>query len=160
MPHSAPTREDRLRELGLELPAMNAPVANYVPGVITGRLLFVSGQLPVRDGALLGHGTVPGVVSVEVATACARQCALNALAVVHAMVGSLDRVRRVVRVGVWVASDPGFEGQPAVANGASDLLVAVFGEAGRHARAAVGSVALPRGAAVELDLVVELHEGA
>ncbi len=160
MPHSAPTREDRLRELGLELPAMNAPVANYVPGVITGRLLFVSGQLPVRDGVLLGHGTVPGVVSVEVATACARQCALNALAVVHAMVGSLDRVRRVVRVGVWVASDPGFEGQPAVANGASDLLVAVFGEAGRHARAAVGSVALPRGAAVELDLVVELHEGA
>ncbi len=149
----------RLSELGIELPAAPRPVASYVPAVRTGSLLFVSGQVPLREGRLVAEGPVPSVTSPEAAVAAARQCVLNGLAVMRdALGGDLDRVRRIVRVGVFVCSDPGFTGQPGVGNGASDLLVEIFGEAGRHARAAVGSVALPLGASVEVEFVVEVAD--
>ena len=147
----------RLAELGLSRPVAPRPVASYVPAVRAGNLVFVSGQIPFRDGKLLAAGRVPSQVSPEAAREAARQCALNALAVLaDALDGDLDRVRRIVKLGVFVACDQGFEGQPQVANGASDLLVEVFGEAGRHARAAVGAPSLPLGAAVEVDLVAEV----
>ena len=149
----------RLSELGIELPAAPRPVASYVPAVRTGSLLFVSGQVPLREGRLVAEGPVPSVTSPEAAVAAARQCVLNGLAVMRdALGGDLDRVRRIVRVGVFVCSDPGFTGQPGVGNGASDLLVEIFGEAGRHARAAVGSVALQLGASVEVEFVVEVAD--
>jgi enamine deaminase RidA (YjgF/YER057c/UK114 family) len=148
--------ELRLAELGILLPPAPRPVAAYVPAVRAGGLVFVSGQIPLRDGQLMARGPVPSAVSPEAAAAAARQCALNGLSVLaEALAGDLDRVRRIVRLGVFVASDPGFEGQPQVANGASTLLAEVFGEAGRHARAAVGSVSLPLGATVEVEMVVE-----
>jgi enamine deaminase RidA (YjgF/YER057c/UK114 family) len=151
------TVEKRLEAAGISLPEAPRPVAAYVPAVKVGNLVFVSGQVPLREGALVAAGTVPSAVSPAKAAEAARQCALNALAVLSAMLGGdLDRVRRIVRVGVFVASDPGFDGQPQVANGASELLVEVFEDAGRHARAAVGSVALPLGATVELDLIAEV----
>ena len=149
--------ESRLQSLGLTLPAPTAPVAAYIPTKRAGNLLFVSGQVPLRDGKLVAEGPVPSKVSVEAAKEAARQCVLNGLAAVKAAIGSLDRVKQVVRVGVFVCSDPGFTQQPQVANGASELLVQVFGEAGRHARAAVGSVALPLGAAVEVEFVLEVE---
>jgi enamine deaminase RidA (YjgF/YER057c/UK114 family) len=149
--------DERLTELGIELPAAPKPVAAYVPSVAAGGLVFVSGQIPMSGGGLLATGPVPSAASPEAARAAARQCGLNALAVLRdALGGDLDRVRRIVRLGVFVASDPGFTDQPAVANGASELLQEVFGEAGRHARAAVGSVALPLGATVEVELVAEV----
>ncbi|MHC4909926.1 MAG: RidA family protein [Planctomycetota bacterium] len=149
--------EDRLAELGHELPAAPKPVASYVPAVRTGNLLFVSGQVPFKDGELIATGAVPDACDPERAKDAARQCVLNGLAVVRESIGgSLDGVRRIVRLGVFVNSSPSFTGQPAVANGASDLLVEVFGEAGRHARAAVGSVSLPLGASVEVEMVVEV----
>jgi enamine deaminase RidA (YjgF/YER057c/UK114 family) len=148
---------DRLRALGLELPTAPKPVAAYIPAVRAGRLLFVSGQLPFRAGELISRGCVPADLSVEAAQDAARQCALNGLAVVAAHVdGDLSRVVRIVRVGVFVASAPGFGEQPKVANGASELLVQVFGETGRHARAAVGCSALPLNAPVEVELTVEI----
>jgi enamine deaminase RidA (YjgF/YER057c/UK114 family) len=132
-------------------------VAAYVPAVKAGNLVFVSGQVPMREGTLAATGPVPSAVSPAQAAEAARQCVLNALAVLSDVLGGdLDRVRRIVRVGVFVASDPGFDGQPQVANGASELLQQIFGDAGRHARAAVGSVALPLGATVELELVAEV----
>lgn len=149
----------RLRELGIDLPEAPRPVASYVPSVRTGDLLFVSGQVPLREGRLVAEGPVPSRTSPEEAVAAARQCVLNGLAVMRdALDGDLDRIRRIVRVGVFVCSDPGFTGQPGVGNGASDLLVEIFGEAGRHARAAVGSVALPLGASVEVEFVVEVTD--
>ena len=152
-----PRIRERLAELGLSLPAAPRPVASYVPSVRAGDLVFISGQIPMREGKLLAAGPVPSKVSPEAARHAARQCALNALAVLaEGLSGDLDRVRRIVRLGVFVASDPGFEGQPQVANGASDLLVEIFGEAGRHARAAVGSIALPLGATVELEMVAQV----
>ena len=146
---------DRLAELGLTLPAVTAPVAAYVPTARTGNLVFTSGQLPFVGGALPRTGRVGAEVSAEDATADARQCALNALAAVDAEVG-LDNVIRVVKVVGFVASAAGFNGQPAVINGASDLLGDVFGEAGRHARSAVGVAELPLGAPVEVELIVEV----
>ncbi len=147
----------RLAELGLTLPAAPRPVASYVPAVRAGDLVFVSGQVPFRDGKLVITGRVPSQVSPEAARGAAAQCALNALAILaDQLEGDLDRVRRIVKLGVFVACDPDFHGQPQVANGASDLLVEVFGEAGRHARAAVGAPALPLGAAVEVELVAEV----
>lgn len=110
----------------------------------------------MKEGSLLAIGSVPSTVSIEQAQAAARQCVLNGLAVVAAEVGSIDRIRRIVRLGVFVQCDTGFTEQPKVANGASDLLVRVFGEAGRHARAAVGSIALPLGASVEVEMLVEV----
>lgn len=149
----------RLADLGITLPAAPRPVAAYVPSVRSGNLLFVSGQVPLRDGALVAEGPVPSATSPEDAAAAARQCVLNGLAVMRAALdGNLDRVRQIVRVGIFVCSDPGFTGQPAVGNGASELLMEVFGDAGRHARAAVGSVALPLGASVEVEFVVEVTD--
>jgi enamine deaminase RidA (YjgF/YER057c/UK114 family) len=147
---------DRLQELNISLPQVARPVASYVPAVQTGNLLVVSGQLPFENGAVLRPGKLGADVSVEDGQALARQCALNGLAVALQALGSLDRVRRVVRIGGFVASAPGFSQQPAVMNGASDLLVQVFGEAGRHARAAVGVNELPLGAAVEVEFMFEV----
>jgi enamine deaminase RidA (YjgF/YER057c/UK114 family) len=148
--------ESRIEALGLVLPTAPAPVAAYIPWRRTGNLIFISGQIPMSGGKLLARGRVPDQVSVEEAIACARQCALNGLAVIKSAVGSLNDIRQVVRLGVFVCSAEGFDQQPKVANGASELMVAVFGEAGRHARAAVGSVALPLGAPVEVEFVVEV----
>ena len=146
----------RLAELGLELPPVVPPVAAYLPAVRTGNLVFTSGQLPMVAGAMAQTGQVGGPVTAEQAKALARTCALNALAAVDALVG-LDNVVRVVKVVGYVASSPGFTGQPGVVNGASELLGEVFGEAGRHARSAVGVGALPLDAPVEVELVVEVE---
>lgn len=140
-------------EAGYALPAAPGAVATYVPAVLDGELLLVSGQLPLAEGRLLASGVVGEGVSVEEAAAGARQCALNGLAVAKAALGDLGRVRRVLKVGVFVACTKDFTQHPQVANGASDLLVLAFGEAGRHARAAVGSPSLPRGAAVEVEFM-------
>jgi len=145
-----------LAELGIQLPEAPKPVAAYIPFRRVGNLLFVSGQVAFADGKLIAQGAVPGQVRLELAQVCARQCALNALAVIKSAVGNLSAVKQVVRVGVFVCSEPGFYEQPKVANAASELLVQVFGEAGRHARAAVGSVALPLGSPVEVEVVVEV----
>ena len=148
---------ETLALLGLAIPAAPKPVASYIPCVRTGNLLFVSGQLPFRDGALIATGRVGDAVTLEVAQSCAQQCVLNGLAVVRgACGGSLDQVVRIVRLGVFVASVEGFGDQPKVANGASDLLQRLFGESGRHARAAVGTNALPLNACVEVEMLVEL----
>ncbi len=152
---------ERLTELGLELPAVAAPVAAYVPAVRTGQLVFTAGQLPFVNGALEVTGKVgtgEGDVAAEVAAGLARQCALNALAAVAAEVGSIDRIVRVVKMVGFVASQPGFTGQPSVVNGASELLQDVFGDAGRHARSAVGVAVLPLDAPVEVELVVEIAD--
>ncbi|MBF5081889.1 RidA family protein [Quadrisphaera sp. INWT6] len=153
---------DRLAELGLQLPPAPQPVASYVTAVRTGDLVFTSGQLPLVDGALPATGLVgerEGDVSPATAQDLARTAALNGLAVVDAALrgsGGLDAVVRVVKVTGFVASAPGFTGQPGVVNGASDLLVEVLGEAGRHARSAVGVAELPLGSPVEVELVVEV----
>ena len=146
----------RLQELDITLPAVAAPVAAYVPAVQSGALVYTSGQLPFVDGALPMTGKVGVDVTAEQAKDLARSCALNALAAVHALVG-IDAVVRVVKVVGFVASAAGFTAQPAVVNGASELLGQVFGEAGRHARSAVGVAELPMGAPVEVELVVELR---
>ena len=146
----------RLAQLGIRLPPVAAPVASYVPAVRTGQLVFTSGQLPFVDGGLRRTGKVGGSVDPEDAAADAKLCALNALAAVDELVG-LDQVARVVRVVGYVASAEGFSGQPRVVNGASELLGKVFGEAGRHARSAVGVAELPLGAPVEVELTVELR---
>lgn len=147
--------EARLAELGLTLPEVVPPVAAYVPAVVTGNLVHTSGQLPMVAGAMAATGKVGAEVDAEVAYGMARACALNALAAVAAQIGSLDRVTRVVKVVGFVASDPSFTGQPAVVNGASEVLVEIFGDAGRHARSAVGVAALPLDAPVEVEMVVE-----
>ena len=149
------TVADRLAELGIALPAPAAPLAAYVPAVRTGNLVYTSGQLPVVAGALAATGKVGVDVSVAEAAELAGTCALNALAAVDALVG-LDAVRRVVKVVGFVASAPGFGGQPEVVNGASELLGQVFGDAGRHARSAVGVAELPRNAPVEVEIIVEV----
>ncbi|MAB84173.1 MAG: LysR family transcriptional regulator [Phycisphaerae bacterium] len=148
---------DRLEALRIQLPEAPKPVAAYVPSVQAGQLVYVSGQIPISDGSILAMGPVPSKTPVEQAIAAARQCGINALAVLNDhLEGDLDRISRIVRLGIFVASDPGFTDQPLVANGASELMLEVFGEAGRHARAAVGSVALPLDAAVEVELIVEV----
>lgn len=150
------TVEDRLSSLGLTVPEVVPPVAAYVPTVRAGNLVFTSGQLPARDGEMLATGKLGGEVSEEQGFECARQCALNALAAVKAEVGSLDDVKRVVKAVVFVASTPDFTAQPKVANGASELLAEAFGDAGRHARSAVGVPVLPLDVPVEVELVVEV----
>jgi enamine deaminase RidA (YjgF/YER057c/UK114 family) len=149
------TPHDRLAELGLTLPAVAAPVAAYVPAVQTGNHVYVSGQLPYAEGKLLGTGKVGADVAAEEAKTLARHCALNALAAVDALVG-LENVVKVVKVVGFVASAPGFTGQPVVINGASELFIEVFGEAGRHARSAVGVAELPNNTPVEVELIVEV----
>ncbi|ATG53925.1 LysR family transcriptional regulator [Brachybacterium ginsengisoli] len=150
----------RLAERGLALPAVAAPVAAYVPAVATGHQVHTSGQLPFVDGALPRTGKVGAEVTQEQAAELAAICCLNALAAVESLVGDLDRVVRVVKLTGYVASDPSFTAQPAVINGASELLGEIFGEAGTHARAAVGVAVLPLDAPVELDLLVELDRPA
>lgn len=150
------TPEERLADLGLAVPEVVAPVAAYVPAVRTGGYVYTSGQLPLRDGELMRIGKVGSEVSPEEAHECARQCALNALAAVRSEVGDLSAVTRVVKVVGFVASAPGFTGQPQVVNGASELLGQAFGDSGRHARSAVGVAVLPLDAPVEVELVVEV----
>jgi enamine deaminase RidA (YjgF/YER057c/UK114 family) len=146
----------RLTELGLELPPVTAPLAAYVPAVRTGNHVYVSGQVPIADGKVLATGKVGAEVTTEEAASLARRCALSALAAVDGLVG-LANVVRVVKVVGFVASAPGFTDQPAVINGASELFGDVFGEAGRHARSAVGVAELPRGVPVEVEAIFEVR---
>ena len=148
--------EERLAALGLSVPDVAKPVAVYVPAVRSGNHVYTSGQLPMRDGELMASGKVGGEVSQEEAVACAQQCGLNAIAAVKAEVGDLAAVKRVVKVVCFVASTPDFTAQPQVANGVSELLGETFGDAGVHARSAVGVSVLPLDAPVEVELVVEV----
>ena len=152
-----PDREARLRELGLELPAVAEPAVAYVPATRAGNLIFTAGQLPLEAGELRTTGKVGDAVSEEEAYRAARLCALNALAAAATEAGGLDRIHRVVKVTGFVASAPGFNAQPQVLNGASDLIGQVFGEAGLHARSAVGVAELPLDAPVEVEIVAELE---
>jgi len=146
---------DRLAELGLALPPVATPAGSYVPATASGNLVFTAGQIPVVGGVLPTVGKVGAEVSPEEAYELARICALNGLAAAESVIGSLDRVTRVVKVTGFVASAPDFTGQPGVINGASDLLGEVFGAAGIHSRSAVGAAALPLGAPVEVELILE-----
>ncbi len=150
------TPEERLAALGLTLPEVVPPLAAYQPTARSGNLVFTAGQLPARDGQMLATGKLGGEVSEEQGYECARQCALNALAAIAAEVGGLSAVKRVVKAVVFVASTPDFTAQPKVANGASELLGEVFGDAGKHARSAVGVASLPLDVPVEVELVVEV----
>lgn len=153
----AGTVEARLKAKGIDLPAAPSPAANYVPFVRSGALLFISGQVPVEDGRLPYVGVVGKDISLEQGQAAARLCAINILAQAKAALdGDLDRVKRCVRLGGFVRSSADFTEQPEVVNGASHLMVEAFGEAGKHARAAVGTNALPRGVAVEVEAVFEV----
>ena len=152
--------EARLQSLGFELPEVAAPLAAYVPAVRSGSLIFTAGQLPLRSGELMYTGLVGREVSVEEAKQAAEQCALNAIAAVKSVLGNLDNVRRVVKVVGFVASAPDFTAQPQVVNGASEFLLAVFGDIGKHARSAVGVASLPINAPVEVELVVEVDHMA
>lgn len=149
----------RLIELDIDLPTVVPPVAAYVPAARTGNTVYTSGQLPIIDGSLAASGKVGGEVSAEEAKEHARTCALNALAAVHSLVG-IDSIVRVVKVVGFVASADGFTGQPGVVNGASELLGEVFGDAGAHARSAVGVAELPLGAPVEVEMIVEVGDSA
>lgn len=153
--------EDRLAELGLTVPDVAKPVAAYVPALQDGRRIYTSGQLPMKDGAMVQTGKVgegDGLVSAEDAKQLAQLCALNAIAAVKSVVGDLDKVTQVVKVVGFVASDPAFTGQPTVINGASELLGKAFGDAGIHARSAVGVAVLPLDAPVEVEIVVALAD--
>jgi enamine deaminase RidA (YjgF/YER057c/UK114 family) len=149
------TIEQKLAELGLELPSVAAPAGAYVPAVISGNLVFTAGQIPLVDGVLMATGKVGNEISPEFAKEIAQRCALNALAAIKSVLGDLSRVKRVVKVVGFVASTPEFTGQPGVLNGASELLGKVFGDAGLHARSAVGVASLPLDAPVEVELIVE-----
>jgi enamine deaminase RidA (YjgF/YER057c/UK114 family) len=150
------TPEENLAELGLSVPEVAKPVAVYVPAVRTGNYVFTSGQLPMKSGELMTTGKVGGEVTQEEAVACAQQCALNAIAAVKAEIGDLSLVKRIVKVVAFVASTPDFTGQPQVANGASELFGTVFGDAGVHARSAVGVPVLPLDSPVEVEILVEV----
>ncbi|PKW26539.1 RidA family protein [Phycicoccus duodecadis] len=153
--------DERLAELGLTLPEVVPPLAAYVPAVLDGSRVYVSGQVPMVDGALPETGTVGelvGLVTPERARQLAAVCALNAIAAIRTVVPDLDRVEGIVKVTGFVASDPSFTGQPGVVNGASELFAQVFGEAGRHARSAVGVAALPFGAPVEVEVIAHIRD--
>lgn len=150
-----PTPEERLAALGLDVQDVVPPVAVYVPAVRSGDHVYTAGQLPMRDGALMATGKVGAEVSADDAYACARQCALNAIAAIRSIAGELSNVR-IVKVVAFVASTPDFTGQPGVANGASELLGEVFGDAGVHARSAVGVPVLPLDAPVEVEVIAEI----
>jgi enamine deaminase RidA (YjgF/YER057c/UK114 family) len=150
--------EARLAAAGHTVPEATTPLAAYVPAVVTGRYVYTSGQLPVVNGELLATGKVGVEIDPEQAAELAARCALNAIAAIKSVIGDLDKVVRVVKVVGFVASDPEFSGQPAVMNGASNLLLEAFGEAGRHARSAVGVAVLPRNAPVEVEVVVEVAD--
>jgi enamine deaminase RidA (YjgF/YER057c/UK114 family) len=155
-PSTAP--ETRLSALGLSLPDVPAPLAAYVPAVRSGSYVYTSGQLPIAGGELLAAGKVGAEVGVAEASALARTCALNALAAVVSVTGRLSAVQRIVKLTGFVASAPGFTDQPQVVNGASELLLEVFGEAGRHARSAVGVAVLPKDSPVEIELIAEVRD--
>ena len=146
----------KLKALHIELPMAPKPVANYVPVVRAGDLLFLSGVLPSRDGQLILTGKLGQGITIEQGMEAAKVAALNALAIVRSEVGSLDKVKRIVKMVGHIASAPGFTDQPQVLNGASDLLVQIFGETGKHARVAVGAAELPRQAPVEIELIVQV----
>ena len=146
----------RLADLGITLPAAAAPAANYVPAVIAGGLLHISGQIPFGPDGKPWQGRLGDTMDTAQGAALARLCAINLIAQMQAALGSLDRVERIVKLGVFVSSAPDFTQQPEVGNGASDLMVAVFGDAGRHARSAVGVAVLPRGVGVEIDAIVAI----
>ena len=148
--------EAKLKELGLTLPDPPKPVANYVPVVRVGDLLFLSGVLPSRDGQLIMTGKLGGNLTIEHGIEASRVAVLNGLSIIRSAAGSLDRVKQIVKMVGHIASAPGFTDQPQVLNGASDLLVSLFGDAGRHARIAVGAAELPRQAPVEIELIVQL----
>lgn len=150
------TPEDRLQELGLAIPNVAKPVAAYVPAVRSGTHVYTSGQLPMVDGKLVATGKVGAEIDPDTAKSLAQTCALNALAAIRAEVGELSAVTRVVKVVGFVASSPDFTGQPAVVNGVSELLGTIFGDAGVHARSAVGVACLPLDAPVEVELIVEV----
>jgi enamine deaminase RidA (YjgF/YER057c/UK114 family) len=152
------TAAERLVALGLTLPPVVPPVAAYVPALRTSGFVYVSGQLPTVDGKLLAVGKVGAGVSASDAAGLARTCALNALAAAAAAAGGLDAIRRIVKVTGFVASAPGFNGQPQVVNGASELLIEVFGEEGRHARSAIGVAELPLDAPVEVEMIAEVRD--
>lgn len=152
------TPEEKIKALGLELPDLPKPLGSYVPFVRTGNLVFLSGMLPLKEGKLMNTGRVGETVSLEEAAQCARLAALNALSVLKSAVGSLDRVRRCVKLSGFVASSGDFTDQPKVVNGASDFIFEVFGEAGRHARAAVGVNVLPLNSPVEISFIFEVRE--
>lgn len=147
--------ESRLLDLGITLPQVAAPLAAYVPAIVSGNYVYTSGQLPFINGELPATGKVGGSIDPEQAKDYAATCAVNALAAVKAQIGDLDRVSRIVKVVGFVASDPSFTGQPTVINGASELLGQVFGEAGTHARSAVGVAVLPLDAPVEVEIIAE-----
>ena len=150
--------ETKLQTMGVALPTAPKPVASYVPTRRSGNQVFVSGQIPFSDGALMATGTVPSEVDSEIAIQCARQCTLNALACLKSEIGDLRNVTKVVKVGVFVASTPGYGDQPKIANGCSDLLVEIFGQdIGQHARAAVGVSALPLNVPVEIEFIFEVE---
>ena len=148
--------ETRLKELGITLPAPPAPVAAYVPFTVAGNIVHVAGQLPLLDGKLLSVGHLGGTVSVADGQAAARQCAINLLAQVKAACGDLNKVKACLKLGVFISATADFTQHPEVANGASELIAAVLGDAGKHARSSVGVPSLPRGASVEVDAVFEL----
>jgi len=150
------TIDDRLANLGITIPLAAAPAANYVPFARSGNLLFTAGQLPLRDGKLIATGLLGRDLDVAGGSEAARQCAINILAQAKAALGSLEAIKRVVKITVFVASAPDFTEQHLVANGASDLLVAVLGNAGKHARSAVGMASLPLNASVEVEAIIEV----
>jgi len=148
--------EELLAQLGIRLPPAAAPLASYVPVRISGDHAYIAGQVPIEDGTVLFTGKLGAELSVEEGQQAARRCALQALAALREALGSLDRVKGIVQLTVYVASAPGFTDQPQVANGASDLFLEIFGDEGRHARAAVGVAELPRGAAVEVAVLARI----
>ena len=149
--------EARLAALGLELPEVAIPAGAYVPAVISGNLVFTAGQIPLVEGKLMAEGRLGAEITAEAGTEIAQRCALNAIAAVKSVLGDLSRVRKVVKVVGFVASTPDFTGQPGVVNGASELLQAAFGDAGIHARSAVGVAVLPLNSPVEVELIVEFE---
>ena len=152
------TPEEKLKELSIELPGVTKPLGSYVPFVKTGNLIYLSGMLPLKDGKLLKMGRVGETVTLDEAVLCARTAAINALGILKSATGSLDMVKQCVKITGFIASAPDFTDQPKVLNGASDLMVAVFGEAGRHARAAVGVNILPLNSPVEVEFIFEVGE--
>ncbi len=155
---AASAADERLAALGLTLPPVVTPLAAYVPAVRSGTTVYTAGQLPMADGQLLSSGRVGAEVGVAEAAALARTCALNALAAAASVAGGLGAIKRIIKLTGFVASAPDFTGQPQVVNGASELLLEIFGDAGRHARSAVGTAVLPLNAPVEVELIVEVRD--
>ena len=149
--------ETKIKELGFNLPEIVAPIASYVPAKQVGNLIFTSGQLPMVKGELISTGLLGKEIEIEEGIRAAQVCTLNGLAAIKGLIGDLDQIKQIVRVVGYVASNPNFSQQPAVVNGASNLLLEIFGEAGKHARSAVGMVALPLNASVEIELTVEVY---